>query len=203
MKKKKLFIKEFLPETLFGRFLLIIVVPTLVVQLVAIYMFYHRHWEGVSHHMALSLVGDIAAVYRTIAISPPDERDRIIDALNKTLYLKSFFKKGQLLGTEPKKLPSLFIIDKEGKMQYQSLNGLPHDLDLKGLLTEKISGLSGSSVPIPTSDLAAGKKIEILKALLKRNTPEAILMENSLTGKEMDDLKKEAYLILKKHWNTP
>lgn len=52
--------KRFLPKSLFGRFLLIILVPNILVQVFAVYMFYQRHWRDISQHMAQYLAGDIA-----------------------------------------------------------------------------------------------------------------------------------------------
>lgn len=53
-------LKFLVPESLFGRALLILVLPTLCVQLVATYVFYERHWDNVTKHMSNSLAGEIA-----------------------------------------------------------------------------------------------------------------------------------------------
>lgn len=49
-----------LPRSLFGRTLLILVLPTLLVQAMTSYIFYDRHWDHVSRSMALSLAGEVA-----------------------------------------------------------------------------------------------------------------------------------------------
>ena len=49
-----------LPRSLFGRALLIIVLPVLFVQLFSAYFFYERHWASVTRNMSQSLTGDIA-----------------------------------------------------------------------------------------------------------------------------------------------
>ena len=51
-------VKRFLPQSLFGRALLILVLPTILIQLVATYTFYDRHWKNVSRWMASSLAGE-------------------------------------------------------------------------------------------------------------------------------------------------
>src|SRR5689334_21451328 len=51
-------LKRFLPASLFSRALLILVLPMLSVQTVAIYVFYMKHWESVERHYATSLAGD-------------------------------------------------------------------------------------------------------------------------------------------------
>lgn len=49
-----------LPRSLFGRALLILVLPVLFVQLFSAYFFYERHWASVTRNMSQSLVGDVA-----------------------------------------------------------------------------------------------------------------------------------------------
>ncbi len=52
--------KSFLPKSLFGRALLILVLPTVLIQLVMAYVFFDRHWDNVTRHMADSLAGETA-----------------------------------------------------------------------------------------------------------------------------------------------
>ncbi len=61
-------LKRFIPRTLFGRSLLIIVTPLILLQLVAAYVFYERHWDTVSRHMASGLAGEIAAIVARLAL---------------------------------------------------------------------------------------------------------------------------------------
>ncbi|MDF1794409.1 MAG: ATP-binding protein [Thalassobaculaceae bacterium] len=56
--KKRL--KRFLPKTLFGRALLIIVTPLVLMQAISAYVFYERHWEIMTRRLVHSLAGDIA-----------------------------------------------------------------------------------------------------------------------------------------------
>jgi two-component system osmolarity sensor histidine kinase EnvZ len=53
-------IKRYLPTSLYGRALLILVLPTLLMQAMAVYIFYELHWTNVERHLSLSLVGDVA-----------------------------------------------------------------------------------------------------------------------------------------------
>lgn len=59
-------LKRILPQSLFGRALLILVLPTIIVQLIATYIFYDRHWENVSRWMASSLAGEIALLVHEV-----------------------------------------------------------------------------------------------------------------------------------------
>lgn len=54
--------KKLVPESLFTRMLMIIIIPTVIAQLVSTYIFYHRHWDNVSHSMLYSLAGEISFI---------------------------------------------------------------------------------------------------------------------------------------------
>ncbi|WP_430395403.1 ATP-binding protein [Ferrovibrio sp.] len=52
-------LKRILPRSLFGRWLLMLVIPVLALQGIVTYAFYERHWDTVSRRLALGLAGDI------------------------------------------------------------------------------------------------------------------------------------------------
>jgi len=54
--------KRLLPQTTFGRSLLLIVIPLVLVQMIAAWIFYDRHWETVSYRLSADVAGDIAMV---------------------------------------------------------------------------------------------------------------------------------------------
>lgn len=71
--------RRVLPTSLFRRALLILFLPTIIVQLVATYMFYKRHWDEVARHMAHSLAGDVAFVVQEyVAAEGPEAQNRVI-----------------------------------------------------------------------------------------------------------------------------
>jgi two-component system osmolarity sensor histidine kinase EnvZ len=53
-------VKRVLPRTMFGRSLLIIVVPLVVLQAIATWIFYDRHWAAISWRLSAGVAGDIA-----------------------------------------------------------------------------------------------------------------------------------------------
>jgi two-component system, OmpR family, osmolarity sensor histidine kinase EnvZ len=55
-------IKRLLPQSMFGRSLLLIVMPLVLVQIIAIWVFYARHWETVSRRLSSDVAGDIGLV---------------------------------------------------------------------------------------------------------------------------------------------
>lgn len=68
-------LKRYLPHTLLGRSLLIIVTPLVVLQLVATLVFYERHWYSVTRTLAGTLAGDVALVVGHLE-HYPDTADR-------------------------------------------------------------------------------------------------------------------------------
>ena len=46
-------IKRILPKTLFGRALMILVTPLIVLQIVSIQIFIDRHWETVTRRLSV------------------------------------------------------------------------------------------------------------------------------------------------------
>src|SRR4051794_2849560 len=55
-------LKRLLPQSMFGRSLLLIVIPLVLVQIIAAYVFYARHWEAVSYRLSADVAGDISLV---------------------------------------------------------------------------------------------------------------------------------------------
>jgi two-component system osmolarity sensor histidine kinase EnvZ len=53
---------KILPANLLARFMLIIIVPVLVAQMLAVYLFYQRHWYHVSEHNSTLLANEVAAL---------------------------------------------------------------------------------------------------------------------------------------------
>jgi len=63
-------IKRFLPKTLLGRSLLIIVTPLVVLQLVSAAIFFETHWDKVTLRLARGVAGDISAVINLLRRHP-------------------------------------------------------------------------------------------------------------------------------------
>ena len=49
---------------MFGRSLLLIVMPLVLVQIIATWVFYARHWETVSRRLSADVAGDIGTRHR-------------------------------------------------------------------------------------------------------------------------------------------
>lgn len=104
-------LKPAIPESLFGRFLLIIIIPTVLVQLIATYVFYERHWSSVSRHMVVALAGEVAFVTQMFWNESPEERNHMLAITKKNLYLIVEFEPGAELraGMEDFDEPEILI----------------------------------------------------------------------------------------------
>lgn len=58
-------LKRLLPRSLFGRWLVLLVAPVVVLQALLTYIFYERHWDAVTRRLGLGLAGEIAVVIAT------------------------------------------------------------------------------------------------------------------------------------------
>lgn len=82
-------LKRFVPRSLFGRALLIIVTPLVLLQLVAAYIFYERHWDTVGRHLALNLANEITTLVKLVQAFPePSDQAFIIWTGNHYLNLR-------------------------------------------------------------------------------------------------------------------
>jgi two-component system osmolarity sensor histidine kinase EnvZ len=82
-------IKKLLPRGLFGRSLLIIVVPLVLLQAVTALIFYERHWDTVSRRLALGLAGDIAVVIQSLReTSDPRQQERFLSFAEPNMELE-------------------------------------------------------------------------------------------------------------------
>lgn len=88
----KLNIKQFLPKALLGRFLLIIIVPTMLAQAIAVYIFYERHWASVGRNMAASLGAEITTLTDLAENMPLKNQQEVIKA-GKDLGFDTTIKK--------------------------------------------------------------------------------------------------------------
>jgi two-component system osmolarity sensor histidine kinase EnvZ len=59
-------VKRILPRTMFGRSLLIVVMPLLLLQAIATWIFYDRHWAAISWRLSSAVVGDVGLLIEAL-----------------------------------------------------------------------------------------------------------------------------------------
>lgn len=101
-------IKRWLPTSLFGRSLLIIVLPVAVMQIAVTWAFFDAHWETVTSRLSEGLAGDVAWAVQTYKDDPsPEALDKMAERAEESMSLSIALQKGRKLPTGQR--PSLFV----------------------------------------------------------------------------------------------
>jgi two-component system osmolarity sensor histidine kinase EnvZ len=102
----KLSVKKFLPRTLMGRSLLILILPVLLIQVIATYIFFDRHWTKMTSRLAFAVSGEIAMIADQVEEDDgPEELDRVTGYAAQALDFLVSFEPGGSLAPEKAKAP--------------------------------------------------------------------------------------------------
>ncbi len=72
------FMRGVLPRSLFGRSMLILVLPVLLIQVITTYVFFDRHWDRMTSRLGFAVAGEIAIIADQIErSSDPETLERI------------------------------------------------------------------------------------------------------------------------------
>ncbi|MBW8860283.1 MAG: ATP-binding protein [Caulobacter sp.] len=100
-------IKRWLPTSLFGRSLLIIVLPVAVMQIAVTWAFFDAHWETVTSRLSEGLAGDVAWAVQTYKDDPsPAALDKMAERAEESMSLSIALQKGRKLPVGQR--PSIF-----------------------------------------------------------------------------------------------
>ena len=91
-------IKHFLPRSLLGRSLMILIIPLILLQIITTVIFYERHWATITLRLSSGLSGEIAMIIRLMDRYPDAADQRWL--FSQTAGLMSFdlhFLKGEKL----------------------------------------------------------------------------------------------------------
>ena len=95
-------LKRYLPRSLFGRSVMIIVMPLVLLQLVSAFVFYESHWEKVSDRLARGLAGEIVALTELLQQYPsPEGRRATLNLAAGAFGLEASFRPGEILANIP------------------------------------------------------------------------------------------------------
>ena len=73
-------IKRVLPRTMFGRSLLIVVIPLILLQAIATWVFYDRHWAAISWRLSAAVAGDIGLLIDALKLADsPAQAARLLE----------------------------------------------------------------------------------------------------------------------------
>ncbi len=91
-------LKRILPKSLFGRSLMIIVTPLVLLQIVSTVLFFETHWNKVSRRLASSVAGDIAVVVDIMRRdSTPESQVWLTRLARNSMGLELEFTHGEVL----------------------------------------------------------------------------------------------------------
>ena len=89
-------IKKFLPKTLLGRSILILLTPLIILQIIITVIFYNRHWDTITRHRATNFAGDIALLVVSFEkFDSLENRKWVLGNASQKLQLQSQFKPGK------------------------------------------------------------------------------------------------------------
>jgi len=98
--RREAWIKRVLPRSMFGRSLLIVVVPLILLQLIAAWVFYDRHWAAVSWRLSAGVAGDIGLVVEAMRLADaPGETARLLEIAALVTDLDFTMRSGDTLGS--------------------------------------------------------------------------------------------------------
>ncbi|MFN3511598.1 MAG: ATP-binding protein [Phenylobacterium sp.] len=102
-------IKRRLPSSLFGRSLLIIVLPVALMQVAVTWIFFDAHWQTVTSRLSEGLAGEVAWAVESYQDDPsPAALERLVDRAEASLSLSIALQPGRDL---PKgRRPALFAV---------------------------------------------------------------------------------------------
>jgi len=73
-------LRQLMPKSLFGRSLLIVLLPLLILQAVLAYVFYERHWDTVTRWLAVGLAGEISLLVEMLEEADgPEKQRKVLD----------------------------------------------------------------------------------------------------------------------------
>ncbi|MBN8521187.1 MAG: HAMP domain-containing protein [Alphaproteobacteria bacterium] len=91
-------LKQFLPRSLLGRSLLILITPVILIQVVATYMFFTRHWDVMTERLALAVAGEVALFADSVERGASQkELQRMANDMARFLDLEVTYQDGKVL----------------------------------------------------------------------------------------------------------
>ena len=93
--------RHILPRSLYGRSLMIIVTPLILLQVISAWFFYDRHWDTITKRLATSIVGDIAQVADLLGRDPSEQlQQTVFDMAWANFGLQMEWREGERLPEE-------------------------------------------------------------------------------------------------------
>ncbi len=152
-------LKPYLPRSLFGRAILILIVPIVALQMVVAIVFIQRHFEDVTQQMTRSIAREIAVALQVIDTSPSGDIAQLrLNNLSRPLALRLGFDEA---GT----------LEAENSRVFYDLSGRA--------LTAELQTLLGPDISV---DLASDSKVVDLRVQTSKGVLHAIIPRVRVTA---------------------
>ncbi len=126
-------LKRFVPRTLLGRSLLIIVTPLVLLQVVSTWVFYDRHYDTITKRLTEALAGEIAVVIEMINRDPSElQRAQVFRLARRSLVLDVELEKGGFLSGDAKS-PEYGVLNQKLNKALSERFGYPFVIDTESL----------------------------------------------------------------------
>src|SRR5689334_6524694 len=124
-------IKRVLPRTMFGRSLLIVVMPLILLQAIATWVFYDRHWAAVSWRLSAAVAGEIGLLVEALTLTDsPAETAALLERAKAQTDLDFTISRDEAL---PVATPATGrLVEDQLSQAMQGRVGLPYRIDLPG-----------------------------------------------------------------------
>jgi len=142
-----IWIKRWLPATMFGRTLAILITPLIMVQSISAYIFFDRHWDHITKVIANDIAGDVMTITRLYE-DVPAERPYLLQLstnyLNfKTQFIPNGFLRPPVLKDEPEGALDLALTD--------HANGVPYNFEISDKLITIRTEIDGGVLEFKTN----------------------------------------------------
>lgn len=126
------FVKRFLPRSLFGRSLMIIVTPMILVQVISTYVFYDRHWDLITRRLSGAVAGELAFVVELLAKEPSIEGDEpIFEMSRRHFWADLVYRPGDILPNEI--IVPRGLLEEKLTRELKQRVKFPHRLDARSI----------------------------------------------------------------------
>ncbi|MGH7054164.1 MAG: ATP-binding protein [Stellaceae bacterium] len=119
--------RKILPRTMFGRSLLIVVIPIVLLQAIATWIFYDRHWVAVSWRLASGVTGDVAMIAGAVQRAPAGAVPPLLVRMSAVSDLALVLTRGARLPPPPPRSGTL--IGEQLRETMQGRLALPFEID--------------------------------------------------------------------------
>ena len=121
-------LKNYMPSGLYSRSLMIIIIPIVLIQIVAGYVFLERHWNTVTKRLSHAVISDLSLLVDLRMGDTQTDDEELIRLADESFEMSIAFLPGETL-PEPVPRPFVDLLDDSLSDEIENLVGRPFWLD--------------------------------------------------------------------------